>query len=96
MQLWSKNPHTANLVLSINVSPRQYLQADFVDQVIQLINRNGVDPSKPKLKLTESMLVENIEDIITKMTALKAIGASFSLDDFGTGYSSLSYLKRLP
>jgi diguanylate cyclase (GGDEF)-like protein/PAS domain S-box-containing protein len=94
--LWAKNPHTANLVLSVNVSPRQYLQANFVDQVIQLINRTGVDPSKLKLELTESMLVENIEDIITKMTALKAIGVGFSLDDFGTGYSSLSYLKRLP
>jgi diguanylate cyclase (GGDEF)-like protein len=94
--LWAKNPHTANLVLSVNVSPRQYLQADFVDQVIQLINHTGVDPSKLKLELTESILVENIEDIITKMTALKAIGVGFSLDDFGTGYSSLSYLKRLP
>jgi EAL domain-containing protein (putative c-di-GMP-specific phosphodiesterase class I) len=94
--LWADNPHTAHLVLSVNVSPRQYLQANFVDQVVQLINRTGVDPSKLKLELTESMLVENIEDIIAKMTALKAIGVGFSLDDFGTGYSSLSYLKRLP
>lgn len=94
--LWAQNPHTANLVLSVNVSPRQYLQVDFVDQVIQLINHTGVDPSKLKLELTESMLVENIEDIIAKMTALKAKGIGFSLDDFGTGYSSLSYLKRLP
>ena len=68
----------------------------FVDHVTQLINRTGVDPCKLKLELTESMLVENIEDIIAKMTALKAIGVGFSLDDFGTGYSSLSYLKRLP
>lgn len=94
--LWADNPHTAHLVLSVNVSPRQYLQVNFVDQVVQLINRTGVDPSKLKLELTESMLVENIEDIIAKMTALKAIGVGFSLDDFGTGYSSLSYLKRLP
>ncbi len=94
--LWAQNPHTENLVLSVNVSPRQYLQAGFVDHVTQLINRTGVDPSKLKLELTESMLVENIEDIIAKMTALKAIGVGFSLDDFGTGYSSLSYLKRLP
>jgi len=94
--LWSSQAHTANLVLSVNVSPRQYLQADFVEKVTQLINSTGVDPSKLKLELTESMLVENIEDIIAKMTALKAIGVGFSLDDFGTGYSSLSYLKRLP
>lgn len=94
--LWAQKTDTANLVLSVNVSPRQYLQADFVDKVIQLINRTGVDPSKLKLELTESMLVENIEDIIAKMTVLKARGIGFSLDDFGTGYSSLSYLKRLP
>jgi diguanylate cyclase (GGDEF)-like protein/PAS domain S-box-containing protein len=94
--LWAKNPDTANLVLSVNVSPRQYLQPDFVDKVKQLINRTGADPTKLKLELTESMLVENIEDIIAKMTALKASGVGFSLDDFGTGYSSLSYLKRLP
>lgn len=94
--LWANHPHTADLVLSVNVSPRQYLQADFVDQVIQLINQTGVDPSKLKLELTETMLIENIEDIIAKMTLIKARGVGFSLDDFGTGYSSLSYLKRLP
>jgi len=94
--LWAGNPHTANLVLSVNVSPRQYLQLDFVDKVTALISRTGVDPSKLKLELTESMLIENIEDIIAKMTVLKARGVGFSLDDFGTGYSSLSYLKRLP
>jgi len=94
--LWASHAHTANLVLSVNVSPRQFLQADFVEKVTQLISHTGVDPSKLKLELTESMLVENIEDIIAKMTALKAIGVGFSLDDFGTGYSSLSYLKRLP
>jgi diguanylate cyclase (GGDEF)-like protein/PAS domain S-box-containing protein len=94
--LWAKNPHTASLVLSVNVSPRQFLQADFVDQVIHMIDHTGVDPSKLKLELTESMLVKNIEDIIAKMTTLKLRGVGFSLDDFGTGYSSLSYLKRLP
>jgi diguanylate cyclase (GGDEF)-like protein/PAS domain S-box-containing protein len=93
---WASQPHTSHLVLSVNVSPRQYLQADFVDHVIQLIQRTGIDPSKLTLELTESILVENIEDIISKMTALKATGIGFSLDDFGTGYSSLSYLKRLP
>ncbi|MGC8016123.1 EAL domain-containing protein, partial [Salmonella enterica] len=53
-------------------------------------------PRRLKLELTESMLVDNVEDIIQKMFALKAYGVEFSLDDFGTGYSSLSYLKRLP
>jgi EAL domain-containing protein (putative c-di-GMP-specific phosphodiesterase class I) len=49
-----------------------------------------------KLELTESLLAENVEDVVQKMTALRARGVAFSLDDFGTGYSSLSYLKRLP
>ena len=93
---WAENPGTERLVLSVNVSPRQYLQADFVDQVIALINDTGINPARLQLELTETMLVQNIEDIISKMTALRALGVGFSLDDFGTGYSSLSYLKRLP
>jgi diguanylate cyclase (GGDEF)-like protein/PAS domain S-box-containing protein len=93
---WAKQPHTAHIVLSVNVSARQYLQADFSDQLIQLIDKTGIDPTKLKLELTESMLVENVEDIIVKMSSIKAKGVGFSLDDFGTGYSSLSYLKRLP
>ncbi len=58
--------------------------------------RTGANPHRLKLELTESLLVDNVEDIIAKMSALKAQGVGFSLDDFGTGYSSLSYLKRLP
>lgn len=94
--IWATQPHTAHLILSVNVSARQYLQADFSEKLIGLLNRTGVDPSKLKLELTESMLVENVEDIIVKMSMLKEKGVGFSLDDFGTGYSSLSYLKRLP
>lgn len=93
---WATQPHTAHLILSVNVSARQYLQADFSEKLIGLLNRTGVDPTKLKLELTESMLVENVEDIIVKMSMLKEKGVGFSLDDFGTGYSSLSYLKRLP
>ncbi len=93
---WSKHPDTESLVLSVNVSPRQYLQTEFVDQVIGLINRTGINPSRLKLEVTETMLIQNVEDIISKMTTLRERGVRFSLDDFGTGYSSLSYLKRLP
>lgn len=94
--LWAHNPKMQHLTLSVNVSPRQFLQSDFVEQVMQLIKTTGIAPSKLKLELTESILVDNLEEIITKMSALSAIGVGFSLDDFGTGYSSLSYLKRLP
>lgn len=93
---WSQHPQYQHLVLSVNVSPKQCLQPNFVRQVQALVVETGIDPSKLKLELTESMLVANVEDIIDKMAALKQTGVCFSLDDFGTGYSSLSYLKRLP
>jgi EAL domain-containing protein (putative c-di-GMP-specific phosphodiesterase class I) len=71
-------------------------EPDFVQTVLDIIERTGANPRRLKLELTESLLVDNVEDIIQKMFALKAYGVEFSLDDFGTGYSSLSYLKRLP
>jgi EAL domain-containing protein (putative c-di-GMP-specific phosphodiesterase class I) len=64
--------------------------------VLAVLEITGANPTRLKLELTESLLVENVEEIIEKMNALKARGVGFSLDDFGTGYSSLSYLKRLP
>lgn len=93
---WSKTAATADIVLSVNVSARQFQHPDFVAQLLLIIHGSGIDPHKLKLELTESMLVANQQDIITKMDALKNHGIKFSLDDFGTGYSSLSYLKRLP
>ncbi len=63
---------------------------------MEIVQKTGANPYQLKLELTESMLVDNPQDIITKMDALKLYGIKFSLDDFGTGYSSLSYLKRLP
>jgi len=63
---------------------------------VTLVDYFKVDPAKLKLEITESLMVENVDDIIAKMTMLKTRGINFSMDDFGTGYSSLSYLKRLP
>jgi len=60
------------------------------------VQRHSINPMRLKLELTEGLLLENVEDIIATMNALKEIGVQFSLDDFGTGYSSLQYLKRLP
>lgn len=93
---WSKLPHTAHIVLSINVSARQFHQADFVCEVLEILKKTGANPKLLKLELTESMLVQDVEDIIEKMEVLRKAGVRFSLDDFGTGFSSLSYLKRLP
>ncbi|HHJ4203731.1 TPA: EAL domain-containing protein, partial [Aeromonas veronii] len=93
---WENNAEMNNLTIAVNVSARQFSQPNFVEEVLTILKETGANPFRLKLELTESMLVEDIEDIIIKMTLLRDVGVSFSLDDFGTGYSSLSYLKRLP
>jgi diguanylate cyclase (GGDEF)-like protein/PAS domain S-box-containing protein len=93
---WANRPKMAHLMIAVNVSAKQFHQKDFVDQVLAVLERTGADPHRLKLELTESLLVEDVEEVIKKMVALREKGVSFSLDDFGTGYSSLSYLRRLP
>lgn len=93
---WSERSHTADLTLSINVSAREFRQADFVSHVVETLEAYGANPERLVLELTESVLVDDLDVVIAKMAALREIGIGFSLDDFGTGYSSLSYLKRLP
>ncbi|MDD2810180.1 EAL domain-containing protein, partial [Rhodoferax sp.] len=93
---WSNQRATDHLTVAVNVSAVQFRQTNFVQQVEKTLTRTGVSPQRIKLELTESILANHLDDIIEKMTQLKALGLSFSLDDFGTGYSSLSYLKRLP
>ncbi len=96
LALWGHQASMAHLTLAVNVSARQFLQPDFVEQVLAMLTRTGANPQHLKLELTESLMVSNVEDVIAKMMALKTLGVGFSLDDFGTGYSSLAYLKRLP
>jgi len=93
---WTADQSTRDIMLSVNVSARQFRQPGFVDDVLSALGKSGADAKNLKLELTETMLVDNVEDVSDKMNALKAHGLSFSLDDFGTGYSSLSSLKRLP
>ena len=93
---WAGHEQTADFTVAVNISARQLRQPEFVGQVLAALDRTGANPQRLRLELTESMLVENIEEIIAKMTQLKSHGLRFSLDDFGTGYSSLAYLKRLP
>ena len=93
---WAHDPMLADLSLAVNVSARQLRQASFVNDVLDVLERTGANPRRLKLELTESLLVESVEDTILKMTELKVRGVGFSLDDFGVGYSSLSYLKLLP
>jgi diguanylate cyclase (GGDEF)-like protein len=93
---WEESRETAAITVSANISALQFRQPDFVDRVLMALDRTGASPQRLNLELTESMLVENLDEVIAKMTELKEHGLKFSLDDFGTGYASLSYLKRLP
>jgi EAL domain-containing protein (putative c-di-GMP-specific phosphodiesterase class I) len=93
---WTALPETAELSVAVNVSARQLHHPDFVSHVLAILDETGANPLRLKLELTESLLVNDVEETISKMMALKSKGVSFSLDDFGTGYSSLAYLKRLP
>jgi diguanylate cyclase (GGDEF)-like protein/PAS domain S-box-containing protein len=96
LKLWRQDPLTRDLILAINVSSKQFRKAGFIEQVQSAMQRHDIDPRLLKLELTESMLLDDVEDTIAIMNALKEIGVNFSLDDFGAGYSSLQYLKRLP
>ncbi|ADE11419.1 bifunctional diguanylate cyclase/phosphodiesterase [Sideroxydans lithotrophicus] len=94
--LWSKHERTRNLILAINVSAQQFNKHDFVDTVSTLLHLHQLNPNRLKLELTESVVLSDVADVVSKMHALKALGVKLALDDFGTGYSSLSYLKQLP
>jgi diguanylate cyclase (GGDEF)-like protein/PAS domain S-box-containing protein len=93
---WAARADMAHLTIAVNVSAQQFREPDFVAKVVAIIGQTGARPERLKLELTESVLVDNVQDIIQKMSALKTRGVVFALDDFGIGYSSLSYLKRLP
>jgi diguanylate cyclase (GGDEF)-like protein/PAS domain S-box-containing protein len=93
---WAKDEQYCDLSLAVNVSAQQFKQDAFVSVIEALLNTHEISPSRLKLELTESVVLNNVSEVVTKMHALKAIGIQISLDDFGTGYSSLSYLKKLP
>jgi diguanylate cyclase (GGDEF)-like protein/PAS domain S-box-containing protein len=96
LKAWESDPSARHLQLAVNVSARQFRQADFVEQVCAVLHATAIDPARLKLELTESLVLDNVSDTIVKMQALKDIGVHFSMDDFGTGYSSLAYLSQLP
>jgi EAL domain-containing protein (putative c-di-GMP-specific phosphodiesterase class I) len=97
MRWWDTNrPELDYGRISINISPHQFQQANFVPQLVNTVVTSEVDPSRLCLELTENLLILDIDDVAVKMRELKERGLKFSLDDFGTGYSSLSYLKQLP
>ncbi|MEO4048227.1 EAL domain-containing protein [Pseudomonas sp. CAU 1711] len=82
--------------LCVNISPRQFRQHDFVEQVERRLKLSELPADMLKLEITEGIVIQNLDDTIGKMRRLQKLGLSFAMDDFGTGYSSLTYLKRLP
>jgi len=94
--LWQAQRPGHPIVVAVNVSALQFRHSQFTSQVLDVVAENGINPNGLKLELTETMMVEDVEEAIEKMHLLKSAGISFALDDFGTGYSSLSLLKRLP
>ncbi len=93
---WAGHTETAHLTVAVKVSARQFQQRDFVEDLLAIVAQAGANPGRLKLELTESLLIKEVGNVITRMTVLKANGVGFVLDGFGTGYSSLSCLKRLP
>ena len=85
-----------DLSMAVNVSERQFRQNDFVDRVRGMLAQTGAPANQLILEVTESLLIENLDSTIARMSELGQLGVRFSIDDFGTGYSSLAYLKRLP
>lgn len=96
LKIWQQAVFTRHLTLSVNVSAKQFHEPNFVGQVLEAVRRYDINPKLLKLEPTESILLDNIDETIATMHALKEIGVGFALDDFGTGFSSLQYLKKLP
>jgi diguanylate cyclase (GGDEF)-like protein len=86
----------ARLMVAVNVSALQFNRIDFADSVAKILAETGIDPTRVELELTESLVMNNVEDSSRQMQSLKMLGVHIAVDDFGTGYSSLSYLHRLP
>jgi EAL domain-containing protein (putative c-di-GMP-specific phosphodiesterase class I) len=96
LRCWADQEAFRNLTLSVNVSPKQFIEADFIANLSGILEHTGARADRLILEITEGTLLLNIAEVIDKMNALRRLGVRFSIDDFGTGYSSLSYLHRLP
>lgn len=93
---WAGIPALEHMTLSVNVSPRQFSESDFVKRVRHILHETGARPQRLRLEVTEGIVMQDTQQVIARMHQLCAMGLSFSIDDFGTGYSSLSYLQMLP
>jgi len=94
---WQKRyPQKPPLHISVNLSPKQFMQRDLIDQISLALDSGGLSPASLKVEITEGMVMQNVESTMQMLGQLQALGIAISLDDFGTGYSSLSYLHRFP
>ena len=97
MRAWEAEfPECASLTINVNLSPRQCLRPDLVEDVTRILADTGLPAQRLKLEITESLLLEDSESAVEILTALRALGVQLGLDDFGMGYSALSYLQRFP
>ena len=96
LKRWEQNPMTRDILLSVNVSARQFRHAGFVQCVRDSLAQYEANPARLILELTEGTVLKDVDLVVSQMRELTGLGIGFSLDDFGTGYSSLSYLKLLP
>jgi EAL domain-containing protein (putative c-di-GMP-specific phosphodiesterase class I) len=90
------DPDTSLRYVSVNVSPRQFRAADFVEQVRAALAEAGARPEWLLLEITESLVLKDADKVVQDLRALRALGVRVAIDDFGTGYSSLSYLRQMP
>lgn len=93
---WQGDELLKGVVLAVNISPAQFRHPNFVDHLENTLDASGCPPERLELEVTESLLIDELDQVIERMESLRAHGIRFALDDFGTGYASLSYLKRLP
>jgi EAL domain-containing protein (putative c-di-GMP-specific phosphodiesterase class I) len=84
------------LFVSVNLSPAQFRDGDVAEKVAQVLKETGLPPERLELEITESLLINDTEEVLGKLNRLRQLGVSIAMDDFGTGYSSLSYLARFP
>jgi diguanylate cyclase (GGDEF)-like protein len=96
IKIWEKDPIASHLQIAVNVSACQFHDPGFVKDVIDMLQSYAIQPDRLKLELTESLVLDNVEEAVIKMQTLREVGVRFSMDDFGTGFSSLSYLTKLP
>ncbi|MFV8572023.1 EAL domain-containing protein [Marinobacter sp. SBS5] len=96
LALWQSEPETQHMRVSVNVSSKQFHRPDFVDSIVETLQQSKASPNGLCIEVTESMVLDDLDDALLKMTALRAHGVRISMDDFGTGYSSMAYLSRLP